>query len=256
MTAFGDAAKYYDLLYADKDYAGECRFVRSVIKRHVERARTMLDLGCGSARHAVEFAKSGMSITGVDSSSGMIAQARNRLRNVPAEIRERITLAQDDVAIYRALQAYDAVVSLFHVVNYQTTDEALAGIFRAARRALRANGVFVFDFWYGSAVLAQGPERREKRVESDDLVIHRIAEPVLHKDRDIVEVHYTLNVRDRQSGRTETVREIHTMRYLFLPKIERVAAAAGLKIAESGEWLTGKPLSERCWSGYAAVRVE
>lgn len=255
MTAFGGAAKYYDLLYADKDYAGECRFVGDVIERHAATVCTVLDLGCGSARHAVEFVKSGMCVTAVDISEGMIALAKDRARDLPGELRERLTLVQDDVATYSATQAYDAVVSLFHVANYQTTDEALAGFFRAARRALSASGVFVFDFWYGPAVLAQGPERREKCVESADLVIQRIAEPVLRPDRNIVEVHYTLNVRDRRSGNTENVREVHTMRYLFLPEIERFAAAAGLKIVESGEWLTGKPLSDRSWSGYAAARL-
>jgi SAM-dependent methyltransferase len=256
MTAFGDAAKYYDLLYADKYYGAESGFVRGVIERHTAGARTVLDLGCGSGRHAVEFAKSGMSVTGVDASSGMIAQARHRLADLPAELRERIVLVEGDVATYSTARANDAVVSLFHVVNYQTTDEALAGFFRAASRALRANGVFVFDFWYGSAVLAQGPERREKRVETDDVVIQRIAEPVLLLDRNIVEVHYTLNVRNRRSGHVESVREVHTMRYLFVPEIERFAAAAGMEIVECGEWPTGKPLSDRSWSGYAVARAQ
>lgn len=254
MTAFGGAAKYYDLLYADKDTAAECRFVRAVIDRHAPGVRNVLDLGCGSGRHAVEFAKAGMRVTGVDSSEGMIALAKDRLRQLPDELRDRIALVQDDVAMYVPPQAYDAVVSLFHVANYQTTDEALTGFFRVARRALSASGVFVFDFWYGPAVLAQGPERREKRVESERLIVERIAKPVLHAERNIVEVHYAINARDRQGGGTEDIREVHTMRYLFLPEIERFAAAAGLKIVEHGEWLTGKPLSDASWSGYAAAR--
>jgi hypothetical protein len=33
MMAFGEYAKYYDLLYADKDYPAETAFVREIIRR-------------------------------------------------------------------------------------------------------------------------------------------------------------------------------------------------------------------------------
>ncbi len=52
--AFGEYAKYYDLLYADKDYAAETAFVREIIRRLAPGARTLLELGCGSARHALD----------------------------------------------------------------------------------------------------------------------------------------------------------------------------------------------------------
>jgi SAM-dependent methyltransferase len=200
----------------------------------------------------VEFAKAGLRVTGVDISDGMIARAQDRLCEQPAEIRQRIDLMTGDVAHYRSAQVFDAVVSLFHVVDYQTTDEALAGIFATARRALGDHGVFVFDFWHGPAVLAQRPQRRQKRVESSDLTVTRIAEPVLHACRNIVAVQYTLTV-ENGDGKVEEIRECHAMRYLFPAEIEQFAAAAGFDIVESGAWLGGPP-SEFTWSAYAAAR--
>ena len=55
MMAFGEYAKYYDLLYADKDYAAETAFVREIICRLAPGARTLLELGCGSARYVLEL---------------------------------------------------------------------------------------------------------------------------------------------------------------------------------------------------------
>ena len=42
MMAFGEYAKYYDLLYADKDYAAESTFVGEIIHRHPPGARSLL----------------------------------------------------------------------------------------------------------------------------------------------------------------------------------------------------------------------
>ena len=254
MRAFGDYAKYYDLLYADKDYALESVFVRDVIRRHAPGARSLLELGCGSARHALELVKDGFSIKGVDISEQMIARGRARIEQLPSDLRNQIEFAQGDATNFKTTTNYDAVISLFHVVNYQTTNEALNGIFKSARAALAADGVFVFDFWYGPAVLSERPQVRVKRVETQETHVTRIAEPAIDINRNVVDVTYTLMVTDRNGGRTEQIKEIHSVRYLFLPEIELLAAANGLEIIESGEWLTRNPLHTKCWSGYAVAR--
>jgi len=68
MTIFGDYARYYDVLYQDKDYAGEADFVLSCLVRRQGEPRTLLDLGCGTGRHGLEMARRGVSVTGVDMS--------------------------------------------------------------------------------------------------------------------------------------------------------------------------------------------
>jgi len=221
VTPFGEYARYYDLLYADKDYAAETAFVREIIRRLAPGARTLLELGCGSARHAVELVRSDFTVTGVDLSAQMIARAQ---------------------------------ASLFHVINYQTTNDALSGIFRSARAALETDGIFIFDFWYGPAVLSEHPQVRIKRINIGQLSLTRIAEPNLDINRNVVDVNYTLIVVDRAGKRVEEIKEVHSVRYLFLPEIELLAAANGFEITESGEWLTGNPLHPRSWSGYAVAR--
>jgi hypothetical protein len=146
-------------------------------------------------------------------------------------------------------------VSLFHVVSYQTTNEALLGIFNSARAALAKDGLFVFDFWYGPAVLTEGPEVRVRRINTPGGAVTRIAEPEHHVNRNIVHVKYTLISIDQISARGEQVAELHSVRYLFLPEIEFFAAQTGFEIVETGEWLTGRSLDQHCWSGYVAARA-
>jgi SAM-dependent methyltransferase len=42
----------------------------------LKRGAAILDVGCGTGRHAVELARRGFAVTGVDLSSGMLAKAR------------------------------------------------------------------------------------------------------------------------------------------------------------------------------------
>src|SRR5262249_7981990 len=73
-------------------------------------------------------------------------------------------------------------------------------------------------------------------------------------NRNVVDVNYTLTVVDRAGKHMEEIKEVQSVRYLFLPEIELLAAANGFEIAESREWLTGNRLQPRSWSGYAVAR--
>jgi SAM-dependent methyltransferase len=256
MSVFGaDYSHYYDRFYPDKDYAAEAAFVRNIIRRYKPRAHSMLDLGCGSARHAVEFARAGFAVTGVDRSGDMIARAKDRVGQLPGSISSQVTLVEGDATNYTPTAKYDAVVSLFHVVSYQTSNDALAGIFRTVRSALSPEGLFVFDFWHGSAVLTLQPAVRVKSVADSDVHVTRIAEPECQFNRNVVNVRYTIIAIDQRNGRSRQLVETHSMRYLFVPEIAMLAEHHNFELTEIGAWLTGQTIDEHCWSGYAAMRM-
>jgi SAM-dependent methyltransferase len=256
MSVFGGQyASYYDLFYAEKNYPAEVAFVQDVIHRYNPHANSVLEFGCGSARHAEEFVRTGFRVTGIDRSAEMIALGHERRKKLPPKLREQLNLMQSDATNFRSADKSDVVVSLFHVVSYQTTNEALRGIFNSAGSTLVSKGLFVFDFWYGPAVLTERPQVRIKRMTTPSHDLIRIAEPEHQVDRNVVDVSYTFISIDRETGVAEQQREIHSVRYLFLPEIEVLAASSGFEIVEAGEWLTGKSLHEHCWSGYVAARA-
>jgi SAM-dependent methyltransferase len=256
MSVFGaNYSEYYDLFYADKDYAAEAAFVRDIIERYKPGARSILDLGCGSGRHAVEFARAGLMVTGVERSGHMIARAKDQIGRLSPNLRGQLTLVEGDATTYTSATKYDVVVALFHVVSYQTTNEALQGIFNSARVNLIRDGLFVFDFWYGPAVLTERPQVRVKRVATSSHDLIRIAEPEHQVNRNVVDVRYTLTSVDRETGLAKQHMEMHSVRYLFLPEIELLASYSGFEIVEAGEWLIGTGLDEHCWSGCVAARV-
>jgi SAM-dependent methyltransferase len=221
-------AGHYDALYADKNYAGECDAVEALIRRHASGAvHTVLDLGCGTGRHAFVLADRGYAVTGVDRSAAML----NRARAKATERREGAVpeFLLGDVRAVHTGRTYDAVTMLFSVLGYQTGDDDLAAALRTAREHLRAGGVFICDVWFGPAVLAIGPSQRTKVSEDGDATLTRSASGQLDamKHTCRVDVHSTLS----RGGRVvEEATEAHVLRYFFLNELESAFAAQGLEL--------------------------
>ncbi|MSP96929.1 MAG: class I SAM-dependent methyltransferase [Betaproteobacteria bacterium] len=252
---FHHYSRYYDLVYRDKDYTAEAEFVAALIARHAPQAKCLLELGCGSGRHAQLLAERGYSIHGIDRSPDMLVQARCRQARAPLEISTRLAFSEGDMRDARLGRRFDCVVSLFHVMSYQVTNADLLAAFTTAREHLAPGGVFIFDCWYGPAVLSERPAIRVKRMEDEAISVTRIAEPVLHPNECLVDVSYTVFVRDRASDSVETITETHRMRYLFQPEIELLAQSAGLRVEHACEWLTGREPGDNTWGVCFVVRA-
>jgi SAM-dependent methyltransferase len=247
MDPFAQYARYYDLLYRDKDYEAEAGFVAGLISRHAPHAKSLLELGCGSGVHASLLAGRGYSVHGVDRSADMLAKARARLSRIPAEVSRRLAFSEGDVRNIRLGQRFDCVISLFHVMSYQTTNADLLAALTTVREHLVPGGAFIFDCWYGPAVLAQRPAVRVKRMQDAATSVTRIAEPVLHPNDCLVDVAYTVFVRDLATDAVDTISETHRMRYLFRPEIDLLARDAGMRVEHACEWLTGREPGENTW---------
>lgn len=238
MTVFGAYSKYYNLLYKDKDYAGEAHYVHSLIQKYAPAAGSVLDLGCGTGRHDFELAESGYQIAGVDVSEEMLAAANFRLTS--RKLPHMLAFHRGDIRTVRLNQTFDVVISLFHVMSYQTSNDDLRAAFATAKAHLRPGGLFIFDCWYGPAVLTDPPVVRVKRLEDDEVAVTRIAEPVMHYNENVVDVNYEVLITDKNTGARELLHETHRMRYLFMPEIKEIFNDNGIKLVLAEEWLTGK----------------
>jgi SAM-dependent methyltransferase len=253
MSGVFDAySRYYDLLYRDKDYAAEAAYVASFLGRYAPAARRLLELGCGTGAHAEHFARMGYSVHGIDQSETMLARAAARKAGLPGELAARLSFGPGDARTVRTGERYDAVISLFHVVSYQTADDDLRAAFATAAAHLQAGGLFLFDFWYAPAVLAQRPELRVKRLEDRDIRVTRIAEPSLRSEERVVEVRYTVFIEDKASGRIQRVDEIHPMRYLSLPELAQLRGAAFEERA-SRAWMRDEAPDQENWAGFQVL---
>jgi hypothetical protein len=159
-----------------------------------------------------------------------------------------------DIRKARLQERYDAVVSLFHVLSYQITDEDVRLSLKTASQHLSAGGILLFDFWYGPAVLGNPPQTRLKRMESDGLKIVRVTEPTLHPNENVVDVEFLFFVGEKDFKFCE-FEEMHRMRYFFLPELESFLAHAGFTPRHKLEWLTGNIPSTKSWSVYVLAQL-
>jgi SAM-dependent methyltransferase len=251
MTEVFDAyAAYYDLLYRDKDYPGEARYVQSLLRRQGVSDGDILELGCGTGKHAEQLARLGFSVQGIDLSPSMVEIARKR---TPSELASRLQFAVGDARSARIGKPFDAAISLFHVASYQTSNDDLAGMLRTASTHLKTGGIFVFDFWYGPAVLTDPPTERVKRLEDGVIQVVRTAKPTLWPNENVVDVHYQVQVKQNSNGRVAQIEETHRMRYLFLPELRWMLQEAGLEVLDAHSWMSGE-LGTGSWFGVIVAR--
>lgn len=256
MSVFDAYGRFYDLLYKEKDYAGEARFVHNQLLKVVGRPGRLLELGCGTGRHAVELARLGWTVDGVDQSDTMIGRARKRADDQPLEVKARLHFLMGDIRSVETGSTYDAVISMFHVMSYQTKNEDLQMACGTAAKHLRHGCPFLFDFWYGPAVLRDPPVVRVKRIEDEKIAVTRLAEPELKTELNQVVVNYEVFMRDKELNTTEQVTESHAMRYLFLPEMIGMLRDANMNCVDAGAWGREGPLGPNTWYGWlAAVRA-
>jgi len=245
LNNFNVYSKYYDLLYRDKDYVGEATYMQRLLCRHGIVKGELLEFGSGTGKHGCLLADMGYRVHGVERSSEMVARALE----CPG-----FTCEQGDICTVQLGSTFDAVLSLFHVISYQTTNVDVLSVFARAEEHVKPGGLFVFDFWYSPAVYAQRPEVRVKRLADEDVDVTRIAEPVVYPNENRVDVNYTIYARDKVTGKIDVMQETHPMRHFSLLEIDLLCGLSGFERIGAEQFLTGKPVSENTWGACVILK--
>jgi SAM-dependent methyltransferase len=249
MDNFGKTySKYYNLLYKDKNYQEEYNYISDLIKKHGNnKNKNVLDIGCGTGKHLSFFKKDGYVVSGIDVSENMISEARKYLQ-------QENDLICCKASEFKFKKKFDVIISLFHVISYQTENDELEKVFQNVSEHLTDGGLFIFDFWYGPAVLTDPPVVKIKRLEDDEVKITRITEPIMRYNENIVDVNFEVLIEDKKTHLLEKLTEMHKMRYLFLPEIEMFAIKSGLKIVKSYKWMSCENLLSAYWYGVIIIK--
>jgi SAM-dependent methyltransferase len=214
VTPFDRSAAFYDLLYEELPTRDELDFVLTRFDAHGLRPRSVIDLGCGTGRHAVDLAERGIEVVGLDRSEPMVARARSR--GVDARV--------GDLTSARLGRTFDAAIALFHVFAYAVTDRDLAAFIGTARAHLDVGGLLAFDTWNAEAVAFSPPAAREKRIKSEGRRVVRRATPRV--DGEVIEIRFEFETDH------ESFVELHTVRPRSRALLEDHLLRGGFRVRE------------------------
>lgn len=256
MNAFERYADYYNKIYQDKDYKKEAAEADYLIhnfsmKPDMEKC-SLLNIGCGTGKHDYEMTELGYAVKGIDISEKMIDIARNNYKKTIDS--GSLSFDTGNFQNYRTDEKFDVVTSLFHVVSYQNTNKEVLDSFHTANLALKNDGIFLFDAWYGPGVLCNLPEKRIKRIEDKENLLIRYAQPEMHFNENITDVNYDVIVINKENSIAGCFKETHSMRYFFKPEISNMLLQEGFELLACLDCSTLKEAGRNSWTVYFIAR--
>ena len=247
MSYSGKHAECYDLFYQDKPYHEEAQYAAALIRARFPAAKTILDLGCGTGLRCLELARQGYKVSGVDQSASMLDAARRHLAVAPDISPAVVEFRVGDITTFLASSKYDAVISLFHVFSYLTTEAALKKAIECSFANLNPGGVFLVDYWHGPGVMKEPPAVRTKLAENANLKAKRTATPQHLANHHLVKLTVSLEVTDKDNGATYESEESYSLRYWFPNELEEAVKNAGFKEIQQYAWKTQSTPGPEVW---------
>jgi 2-polyprenyl-3-methyl-5-hydroxy-6-metoxy-1,4-benzoquinol methylase len=151
---FDSEAKTYEQNPFTKHTLAEVDFFSSLFALPA-KAR-ILDVGCGTGRHAIEFAKRGHQVTGVDLSAGMLEVARDNAQKAGVDV----TWIHADARDFALDAPFDAAVCLCEggvglIEKGEDAEEHDLAIFRNIYGHLKPNAPFLLTAMNAYAIIRQ-----------------------------------------------------------------------------------------------------
>ena len=136
---FENYGNKYDSESFTQGTPGECGFIEQEIG--FNKSLRILDVGCGTGRHAIELAKRGYCVTGIDLSKNQLEYAREKAYHAGV----KVAFLNKDARSFSFKIKFDLVIMLCEGgFSLMETDEENFTILRNCRQALKKNGTFIF----------------------------------------------------------------------------------------------------------------
>ena len=228
-NAFAKTARYYDKIYAWKDYAGEVEHLLALIgARQTTPARTLLDVACGSGLH-IEYLKRHFDVEGLDICEELLGIARGR--------NPEISFHLGDMTAFDLGRQYDVVTCLFSSIGYVGTHDRLYSAMRCMARHLKPGGLIVIEPWFT-------PDNWHPHtvhalfIDEPELKIARISTSFQDGRRSLFDLHYLIGTPEG----TEHVVEHNELGLFEMEEMRRAMEDAGLSVEYDHDGITGRGL--------------
>ena len=231
--------EYYDALNAEVDYSAWAKGLAANFKKYnVPDGALVLDLACGTGSVALELAKEGYDLIGVDLSPEMLMRAREKSFEANSDI---LWLCQD----MRSFELYGtvgAIVCCLDSINYMLEESDLEKCFSLARNYLDPDGIFIFD--------VNTPYRFENVFAKSDFIIENADEDVYcgwhnyyDSEKKICQFDLSIFAGD-EDGNYIRLNESQHERAYPMETLKKLITGAGLELLSVSSTLNGDELAD------------
>ena len=232
--------RWYDSFFVSDDWLAIARSAEDeertraqvdfVIERlGLEPGARILDLACGHGRHAIELARRGLRVTGLDISEPSLEIARERAATQDVDLE----LVAGDMRELPWEDEFDAVLNLWTAFGYFADEAEDARVLAAVGRALRPGGSLLLDTLNVLRLARTWQPHGWQELDDGRLMI---------EDR----------AYDHLAGRSTAVWTVigpdgsrsahrHSLRAYTLPELRVLLEAAGLDVVDAWGGWEGEP---------------
>jgi ubiquinone/menaquinone biosynthesis C-methylase UbiE len=218
--------KKFASIYANGQYTvysqKMAKLFPSILRQFKITPKNILDIACGEGTFALEMAKSGYHVTGVDYSLDMLELARKKIINK----KQNIKFLYMDMRSLKFLEEFDIVTCWFDSLNYLLDKKDLEDTFKGVSKALKKGGLFIFDMntIYGLSVQWQEDPCTIEQDLPDLLEIHQTT---YDPKRRIASLKVTVFIK--KNNKWIRIEEVHKERGYTLNEIRQCLDKANLK---------------------------
>lgn len=215
-------AQIYDSLFQDKNYDKEVTFLDQVFQKYLRgKPVRLLDFGCGTGNHSLRLAKKGYEVVGVDLSNPMLKRAREKALDQNLKI--------DFGNSFDGSESFDAIISMFAVINYFHATAALKHHLSQWYSALKPKGILIIETWNGIAVPFFYDPSRRKSFRWEQTPMQRETLSELDWERQILKININIF---KDTVNSPWISETHSMYYYTPLQIEELVEGVGFEVLE------------------------
>ena len=142
-------ADFYDEMMIYVDYDKWVKLIDNRIREFLT-GKKIMEIGCGTGEILQRLAAYGYEVSGIDISEEMLRIAKSKY--------DSLDIKKEDMRIIKNENEFDGVVCVFDALNYLQSFEELKLVFENIKRAIKPNGIFLFDLLNRKMIDSMFPE--------------------------------------------------------------------------------------------------
>ena len=222
-------ARYYNKIYAHKDYRGEVRrLIEFINECGPASGKSLLDVACGTGLH-IQYLKEHFYVEGLDICEELLEVAR--------ESNPDVAFHQGDMMSFDLGKKFDVVTCLFSSIGYAKRLEGLRLALRSMISHLLPNGLLIIEPWFPPDQWKPNTVHASF-IDEPELKIARINTSFVEGRVSVFDLHHLIGTPES----TEHIVEHHELGLFETEETREIMEEEGLAVAYDAEGLTGRGL--------------